>query len=151
MEDGRRVDRLIVYSDGASSGNPGRAGIGVVIYDQDGRLVKKMSKFIGIATNNVAEYMALIYGLQEALHLGAKKVECFLDSELLVKQLKGVYKVRDEKLRLLHNQVRHLEKFFYKLSFSHLLRDKNREADKLAKEAIRGRRERGDRGLPSAA
>jgi len=141
----------MVYSDGASSGNPGRAGIGVVIYDQNGRLLKKISKFIGIATNNVAEYMALIYGLQEALHLKAKEVECFLDSELLVKQLRGVYKVRNEKLRLLYSQVKHLEKFFYKLTFSHLLRDENREADKLAKEAIRRRRERGDRGLPLAA
>jgi len=141
VENPRKFDKLILYSDGASLGNPGRAGVGVVIYEQGGKPIKKISKFIGITTNNVAEYMALIYGLEQAVHLRAKKVECFLDSELLVKQLEGSYKVRDEKLRLFYNQVKYLEQFFQELSFSHLLRDKNKEADRLAKQAAKGKRE----------
>lgn len=137
----KKLDEIILYSDGASLGNPGKAGIGVVIYDQDRKLIKEISKFIGITTNNVAEYMALVYGLEEALYLRAKKVSCFLDSELLVRQLEGSYKVRDEKLKLFYHQVKYLEHFFNKISFSHLPREKNKEADKLAKEAAKGKRE----------
>jgi ribonuclease HI len=137
----KKLDEIILYSDGASLGNPGKAGIGVVIYDQDRKLIKEISKFIGITTNNVAEYMALVYGLEEALYLRAKKVSCFLDSELLARQLEGSYKVRDEKLKLFYHQVKYLEHFFNKISFSHLPREKNKEADKLAKEAAKGKRE----------
>jgi len=135
------LEKIVLYSDGASSGNPGKAGIGVVIYDEDKKLIGKVSEFIGVTTNNVAEYMALIYGLEEALYLKARKVKCFLDSELLVRQLGGSYKVRDERLKLFYKQVRHLEHFFDKVSFSYIPREKNREADRLAKEAAKGKRE----------
>jgi len=137
----KKLDEIVLYSDGASLGNPGKAGIGVVIYDCDRKLVREVSEFIGITTNNVAEYMALIHGLEEALYLRARKVSCFLDSELLVRQLKGSYKVRDEKLKLFYSQVKYLEHFFDEISFGYLPREKNKEADKLAKEAAKGKRE----------
>jgi len=134
------LDKLILYTDGASMGNPGRAGIGIIIYNQNRDVIKRITEFIGINTNNVAEYMSLIYALQEALYLRAKELSCFLDSELVVKQLKGSYKVRDSKLKLLYYQVRHLENFFQKVSFSYISRDRNKEADKLAKKAAKEKR-----------
>lgn len=132
-----KPSKVVIYTDGASLGNPGRAGIGVIIYSSDKSLIKKVGKFVGTATNNVAEYLALIYGLQEALGLKAKEVECFLDSELLVRQLKGVYKVRNSKLLLFYNQVRHLQGLFKRADFHHIGRGKNSQADKLAKEAAK--------------
>jgi len=134
------LDKLILYTDGASLGNPGRAGVGVIVYNQNRDVIKKVTEFIGITTNNVAEYMALIYALEEALYLRAKEISCFLDSELLVKQLKGSYKVKDSKLKLLYYQTKHLESFFEKINFNHIGRDGNKEADKLAKEAAKGKR-----------
>src|SRR4030067_609249 len=96
------ISEAKIYCDGASSGNPGRAGIGVVIQVR-GHLHKdyKISEYIGIATNNVAEYSALIRGLEEARSLGLKKIEIFLESELLVRQIKGVYKISSANLKTL--------------------------------------------------
>ena len=143
----KKLDKIILYADGASLGNPGKAGIGVVIYNQDKNIIKEVNESIGFTTNNVAEYMALIYALEEALYLGAREVSCFLDSELLVKQLKGSYRVKDGKLKLLHQQIKHLENFFEKVNFNHIGRDGNKEADKLAKEAAKRKREQGDCGI----
>ena len=137
----KESDKVILYSDGASLGNPGRAGIGAIICDGDRKVIKRIAKFIGITTNNVAEYMALIFALEEALYLGAKEVECFLDSQLLVRQLEGTYKVKDRKLGLFHSQVRHLESFFEKVNFNYIVRSANKQADRLAKVAARGKRE----------
>ena len=134
------LDKLILYTDGSSLGNPGRAGIGVIIYNQNRDVIRRITEFIGINTNNVAEYMALICGLQEALYLKAKELSCFLDSELVVKQLEGSYKVKDSKLKPLYYQIRHLENFFQKVSFNYISRDRNKEADKLAKEAAKKKR-----------
>lgn len=133
--------KIILYSNGASLGNPGKAGVGVIVCHKDGKVIKRIAKFIGITTNNVAEYMALIFALEEALYLRAKEVQCFLDSQLLVRQLEGTYKVKDRKLRLFHSQVRHLESFFEKVSFNYVVRSANKQADKLAKVAARGKRE----------
>lgn len=134
------LDKLILYTDGASLGNPGRAGVGIIVYNQNRDVIKKVTEFIGITTNNVAEYMALIYALEEALYLRAKELSCFLDSELVVKQLEGSYKVKDSKLKPLYYQIKHLESFFEKINFNHIGRDGNKEADKLAKEAAKGKR-----------
>jgi len=134
-----KKDKIVIYTDGASSGNPGKAGIGVLLYNTDKKLIKKISNFIGITTNNVAEYMALIYGLEEALYLRAKNVDCFLDSQLLVRQLEGTYKVKDEKLRLFYSQVNHLKSLFKRVNFNHIKREENKEADILAKKAVRER------------
>ena len=133
--------KIILYSNGASLGNPGKAGVGVIVCHEDGKVIKRVAKFIGITTNNVAEYMALIFALEEALYLRAKEVQCFLDSQLLVRQLEGTYKVKDRKLGLFHSQVRHLESFFEKVNFNYVVRSANKQADRLAKVAARGKRE----------
>src|SRR3989338_5021242 len=96
-----------IYIDGASQGNPGLAGIGVVI-SKNSRVLKNISKFIGVATNNVAEYTALIYALQEALIMRERDLKINSDSQLLVRQLNGEYRVKDKDLLPLYEQVRHL-------------------------------------------
>jgi len=126
-----------LYSDGASRGNPGHSGIGVVIKDENSKIIKKISQYIGRGTNNVAEYIALIVGLEEAAKLGVKALEIFLDSELLVKQLKGVYKVKSEHLKPLVFLVKYLSNSFPEITYKYIPREKNKEADKLASDAVR--------------
>lgn len=145
------VDKLILYSDGCSLGNPGRAGIGIIIYNENREVIREITEFVGITTNNVAEYMALVYALQEALYLKAKELNCFLDSEIIIRQLEGNYKVRDSKLKLLYYQIKHLQNFFKKVNFNHISRDKNKEADRLAKQAAKRERGQGDRGMLKAS
>lgn len=128
---------LIIHVDGACSGNPGPAGIGVAIDDQNGQRLKEISQFIGSATNNIAEYTALIFALQEALLLKAKRVKIFTDSELVHKQVTGQYKVKHEKMKPLFEQVKHLWEGFEQIEFFHVLREKNKDADKLATQAIK--------------
>ena len=126
-----------LYSDGASRGNPGHSGIGVVIKDENSKIVKKVSQYIGQGTNNVAEYIALIVGLEEAVKLGIKDIEAFLDSELLVKQIEGAYKVKSEHLKPLLFLVKYLSNFFPGIVYKHIPREKNKEADRLASEAVK--------------
>lgn len=128
--------QLDIYIDGAAKGNPGPAGIGVVIL-QDGRVLKNISRFIGNKTNNVAEYTALIYGLQEALILRADRIRAWTDSELLSKQLKGEYRVKHENLKLLFEQIKHLTGGFGSFEIHHISREHNRGADKLANQAVK--------------
>jgi ribonuclease HI len=127
---------LELYIDGASQGNPGEAGVGVVICHR-GEVVKNFSKAIGIATNNVAEYYALIYGLQEALILKALEVIINTDSELLAKQLNGDYKVKNVTIKSLYEQAMHLLGAFSSARINHIPRQQNRGADKLATQAVR--------------
>jgi len=127
---------LEIFTDGACSGNPGEAGVGVVI-NCEGKRVKEISKAIGEATNNIAEYSALIYALQEALVLKARDLKIFTDSELMHRQVTGVYKVKDEKLKLLFDQVKRLMQGFDRVDINHVRRGKNKEADKLATQAIK--------------
>ena len=128
--------KVYLYTDGAAKGNPGPAGIGVVLLDADKKRIKDFYKYIGEATNNVAEYNALIYGLQEALMAGADEVDINLDSELIVMQLKGEYKVKNANLRPLFEQAVHLFDGFKKIKVRHIDRKENKEADKLANKAI---------------
>ena len=128
--------RLTIFTDGASHGNPGPSGVGAVICDDKGATVKNLSEYIGETTNNVAEYMALIYGLQEALILRADEVIINMDSELLVKQLSREYKTKDASLKILYRQVGHLLGGFDKYEIKHIDRSKNKGADKLANKAI---------------
>jgi len=128
-------NRAIIYIDGASRGNPGKAGVGVII-EEDGRRVAERSEYIGEATNNVAEYSALIIALEEALARNLKHVEIVTDSELLVRQMLGEYRVRDEKLRKLYDRARELAGVFEEIEFRKVARADNREADKLANRAI---------------
>lgn len=127
---------LEIFVDGACSGNPGEAGIGVVI-NSDGKTLKKISKAIGPATNNIAEYSALIYALQEALLLKAKKLHVLTDSELLYRQVTGAYKVKNDHLKFLYDQVQNLMKVFDRVTLDHVFREQNKEADRLATDSLK--------------
>ena len=124
-----------IYFDGAARGNPGPAGIGVVI-KKGATTLAEISDFIGKATNNVAEYLAFIRGLEEALVLGATKAECFSDSELLVKQINGEYRVKNEGLVPLYHHAKALINKFKTFTISHTYREENKHADKLANHGI---------------
>jgi ribonuclease HI len=127
---------LCLYIDGASRGNPGPAGIGVVILGEDGEKIKEIYKYIGTTTNNVAEYNALLYALDEALMLKADNVVLNLDSELVVKQLNGEYRVKDASMKMFFEKALHILKSFKSFEINHIDREDNKEADKLANKAI---------------
>src|SRR5438552_6570327 len=122
--------------DGGSRGNPGPAGIGVVVRAQDGTPLVTLGRFIGRATNNVAEYRALITGLEKAKELGAKRILIRGDSELIVKQMRGEYRVKNADLRDLYDEAQFLLHQFDDARLEHNLRDKNKLADKLANKAM---------------
>ena len=129
------MNKFTLYSDGAARGNPGPAGVGIVIKKGVDTLLEA-SAYIGKTTNNIAEYMALIRGLEEALLLGIKEIDCFADSELLVKQIQGEYKVKNEGLVPLHHHLKELIKKFKAFNLSHTGREENKQADKLANRGI---------------
>ena len=128
-----------VYIDGASLGNPGPAGVGVVFLDGDAKPIRQLSKHLGDTTNNVAEYLALVYALQEARQIGWLRVRVKTDSELLARQINGQYKVRDAQLRLLHDLALSLTRGFAEWRIEHIPRTQNRMADRLAGRAAKGR------------
>ena len=130
--------KLVVYTDGASRGNPGPASIGVVIQDASGKTVDIISLCIGRATNNQAEYRAIIAGLEKALEMGATRVELRSDSELAVYQLAGKYRVKNEALRPLFQDVERLRHKLSGFEINYISREKNTEADKLANQALDG-------------
>jgi len=130
------MKEIEVYIDGASKGNPGPSGIGVVIC-KDGETIKNISSYIGNATNNIAEYSALIYALQEALILKAENIKINTDSQLIYRQIKKIYKIKNPNILGLYNQVTHLMSAFKEVSLNHILREYNRGADKLANLAIK--------------
>jgi ribonuclease HI len=123
--------KLEIFTDGGCSGNPGPASIGVVI-KSDGKTIKEISRPIGNATNNIAEYTAMIVALEEALVLKADEVFVKTDSELMYKQIIGKYKVKHEGIKPLFDQVKQLEGKFKRAEFKHVPREENCEADKLA-------------------
>jgi len=127
---------LDIYTDGACSGNPGPAAIGVVI-KENGKTTGEISQEIGEATNNIAEYMAVIYGLQEALIRRADHIKIHMDSELVYYQLSGKYKVKNANLKVLFAQIQHLSKGFKKIELRRIPRLENQEADKLASQKIK--------------
>jgi ribonuclease HI len=128
--------QLEIYIDGASKGNPGPAGIGVIIC-QDGLVLRNLANYIGNTTNNVAEYTALIYGLQEALLLKAEIIKINTDSQLLCRQMNKEYKIKSPQLLGLYQQVTHLLSGFKEVEFRHIPRTKNLGADKLATKAVK--------------
>ena len=138
LENNMKYQKLIIYSDGGARGNPGPAGVGAVIYDENKKLVQEAGEYIGKKTNNQAEYQALILGLVKAKSLGAKELECYLDSELVVKQMQGEYRVKDVKLKPLYAEAENLAKNFTQISYAHVRRENNEEADRLVNEAIDG-------------
>jgi ribonuclease HI len=127
---------LIAHSDGGARGNPGPAGYGVVIQDQSGRKVAHLSEYLGHQTNNFAEYQGLIAALEYALEHGPKALKLISDSELLVRQIKGIYKVKNATLKDLHGRAKELISQLEWFSIGHALREHNREADRLANEAM---------------
>lgn len=132
------MKKLSIFIDGASSGNPGPAGIGVLITEHGGDTkIKEVSSYIGEATNNVAEYNALIYGLNEALELNASEVLINTDSELLANQLTGGFKVKNSNLKYLLNEAKSLLERFRKVEIRCVPREENKAADKLASAAIK--------------
>ena len=136
------MKELEIFIDGAAKGNPGPSGIGVVIC-RHGETIKNVSNYIGTATNNVAEYTALIHGLQEALLLKAESVKVRTDSELLYRQILKTYKIKNKNLQVLYNQAMALASGLKDFSVIHIPRERNRGADKLANLAIKN-------ALPSA-
>lgn len=131
---------LIAHSDGGARGNPGPAGYGVVIKDETGRTVASLSEYLGHQTNNFAEYQGLIGALEYAIAHGPKALKLISDSELLVKQIKGVYKVKNATLQDLHGRAKELIAQMDWFSIGHAFREQNRDADRLANEAM-------DRGM----
>lgn len=127
---------LIASIDGACSGNPGDASIGVVMKDMKGMYQETISQYIGQATNNVAEYSALLMALKKAHEMGVEKFSVKSDSELLVKQIKGIYKVKNKALKELNSRALSLINEFKFFNIEHVRREYNKEADKLAKAAI---------------
>jgi ribonuclease HI len=129
--------RLELYADGACWGNPGPAAIGAIVKDDKQIILATVSEYIGQGTNNQAEYRAVIAGLQTALKLKPHEIRVFLDSELIVKQLSGAYKVKNPLLRPLHQDVVNLLNKFQKYSVSHIRSEENEEAHSLAKVALK--------------
>lgn len=121
--------RLTTYTDGGARGNPGPAAAGVVVKDATGKTIAGYGEYLGHQTNNYAEYAALISALKKAYELGATEVECVLDSELVTKQMNRQYKVKEPALQKLFIQAYNLASVFKKVSYRHVLREKNREAD----------------------
>jgi ribonuclease HI len=132
----RPARELRVFSDGASRGNPGPAGAGAVLALPTGEVVERLGLFLGTQTNNHAEYMGAILGLRRARALGADEVELVADSQLLIRQLAGRYRVKSTALRPLYEEARELLAGFRRHSLTHLPREENREADEMSNRAI---------------
>src|SRR5206468_589038 len=135
---------LVAHSDGGARGNPGPAGYGVVMQDESGKKVAALSEYLGHQTNNFAEYQGLIAALEYALQHGPKALKLISDSELLVRQIKGIYKVKNPTLQDLHGRAKELIAQLDWFSIGHAMREQNQEADQLANEAM-------DRGMGRAA
>ncbi len=133
---------LEIFIDGASKGNPGEASVGILIR-QDGKVVKAISKTIGLATNNVAEYTALLYALAELLAMNAKKIKIHTDSALLYNQLLGRYQVKNDLLKTLFDQAQELGRKFEDIQIVNIPREKNKEADQLANQAFKKEQAKG--------
>lgn len=127
---------LIAHTDGGARGNPGPAGYGVSISDSKGNKVAGLSQYLGHQTNNFAEYQALIGALEYAVENGHKALKVISDSELMVRQMKGVYKVKDARLRDLHSRATELIRKLDWFQIEHVLRGHNQEADELANQAM---------------
>jgi ribonuclease HI len=136
---GGSVERVTIFSDGAARGNPGPAGAGAVLTGDDGRVLVEVCRYLGETTNNQAEYRALLLALEQALEIDASSVSIFADSELMVKQIKGEYRVKNEGIKPLFEQAVKLLRGFQDYTIAHVPRDQNKHADKLANLAIDGK------------
>jgi ribonuclease HI len=132
------LEKLVVNVDGGARGNPGPAAIGVVVQSPEGEVLEERGERIGDATNNVAEYRALLLGIERATALGARELELVGDSELIVRQVKGEYKVKDATMRELHAEAKRALAPFERWSIRHVRREHNAEADRLVNNALDG-------------
>jgi ribonuclease HI len=130
------MSKLIIYTDGGSRGNPGPAGAGAIIYDENHKVVAEISEYLGVTTNNQAEYRAILAAIKKAVALKATEVQFYMDSELAVKQLNREYKVKNKDLAPLFLAIYNLTLSFKKISFTHIPRERNQEADRLANVAM---------------
>lgn len=130
------MKKIIAFTDGGARGNPGPAASGAYLTDEHGKVLKEHGRYLGHQTNNFAEYSAIIDALTHAQELGADEVAMFMDSELAVKQLNGEYKVKNPGLAVLFMKVHNLRLHFKKVTFTHVRREKNKDADRLVNEAI---------------
>jgi len=130
------MKRLVIFTDGAADPNPGPAAIGVIIKDEQGNPIAHISQRIGRATNNQAEYRAIIAALEKAISLGAKHVEVNSDSELVVRQINGKYRVKKATLKPLYQEVKKLQSLLEGFTITHISRWQNTEADNLANTAL---------------
>ena len=128
---------LKIYTDGASRSNPGKASIGIIMFEND-KVIFKRKEFLGIKTNNVAEYTAMFKALSKAKTITKGELECYSDSQLMIMQLNGIYKVNNSDLKELHDKIKMLLPWFKKVHFKHVKREDARiqMADKLANEAL---------------
>ncbi len=131
-----KARKVVIYSDGVSRGSPGLAAIGATIKDEQGKLIACISQRIDRTTNNQAEYRAVIAALEEATRLGARQVELNSDSELVVRQIKGEYRVKKATLKPLYQRVKQLQSRLESLTVNHIPRQQNIEADRLANRAL---------------
>ena len=132
------TDKLVIYTDGGARGNPGPAAIGVAVYSltDTHEPLKKLGKFLGHTTNNEAEYHAVLAGLDLAKELGGRDLVFYLDSELVVRQLSGQYKIKEPRLQSLAQDVIRAQNQFERVEFHHVSREKNKLADELVNEAL---------------
>lgn len=128
--------RLNLFTDGGARGNPGPGAIGIVLKNSKNTVIKETAKFIGESTNNEAEYEALIEGLEQALEKKATRLVCHLDSQLIVKQLNGEFKVKDPRMKKYWNLVKNYEKLFESVEYKQVPREKNFEADTLVNNVL---------------
>ena len=138
MENTTLTEKIKVFTDGASRGNPGPAALGVAFYDESNVLLAEFKQHLGVQTNNYAEYMAVIKALEISLDKGAKFLDIYCDSQLLVKQMSGEYKVKSPTIRELFIQAKKLTEQFPRVSFHHVKREFNKKADALANQALDG-------------
>ncbi len=133
------MTKFKLFTDGGSRGNPGPAAAGIVLKNGSNEIIKSGGKYLRVCTNNEAEYRALILGLKTAIKFDVKELECYLDSELIVKQLTGAYRVRDQNLKKFYDEIKILEKHFDSLDsveYKHIPRDQNKEADAIVNKVL---------------
>jgi len=132
-----KIKRALIFTDGVAEPNPGPAAIGAAIKDEQGKLIASISQPIGRATNNQAEYRAVIAALEKAIGLGADQVDMRSDSELVVNQINGRYRVKNAALKSLHQQVKQLQSQLKGFTITYIPRRQNKEADSLAGKALK--------------
>jgi len=130
------IKKAILYTDGGARGNPGPGAIAAVLKDPKGNIIGKNGKYIGTSTNNEAEYQALILGIEIAVSTGIKRLTCKMDSELVVKQLNKIYRVKVDRIRAFFRKIKELEKNFDEINYTHIPRIENKEADLLVNEIL---------------